>query len=219
MPAGTQAFTGKRLPFVSIVGGKIAQKVDKDYPGAEKRIIENKDGTRTEKWEFYYKSWVGKIEGLFFKELPFGEQLFIKFEDVIISVPVASNQFKTFAERLPNIDLKEQIDFSPYAFVTAENKTVKGVGVYQNGSKIDSYYKSGKVPLNGYPEVDNEAVKNKSYWKSYFAQVEAFLRNEMELFIRANFPRMAKKVEEPVKEEEPAKEVELSESDLSDLPF
>jgi len=197
--------SGSNKPYLSIVGGNIVQKVDKETPGARHREYELKDGGKGEKWELVFMNWTGKIKNIFFKETDYGEVCNIDLGDAVLTLNTSSRYFTDFACKVLNADLNQEMVFHPYDMEIEGGKKRQGISLQQNGNKLTNYFWDGKKIGNGFPEVDEmkkEKLK-KNYWKTYFAEVEAFL---------------IEKLQELKITESEKKPVILSEVDSSDIP-
>lgn len=165
-------------PYLSIVSGNIVQKVDKDTPGARLREYETKDGATGSKWELVYMNWTGQIHGITFKDGDFGTMCNIDLGDAFLTLGTSSRYFSDFASKVFNADLSQEITFHPYDMEGDGDKKIQGISLQQNGVKLKSYFRDeNNNPINDFPVVD-EAKKEKlkkNYWKTYFAEVEAFL--------------------------------------------
>ena len=161
-------------PYISIIEGNIAQKVDKDTEGAKYREFEPSDKTKGAKWELIFNSWTGTIQNITFKETTFGEMCNIELDDAILSLNTASRYFSDLACKLFNGDIKQKFTFHPYDF-EVDGKRKSGISLQQNGVKLKNYFYDGTKNLHDFPEVDKEKSIKKTYWKIYFAEVAEFL--------------------------------------------
>lgn len=204
--------------YLSIIGGKLAQKVQEGTEWAVKREYDV-DGNKWVKWELNYKNLSWFITNMVFKETDYWEMLMLTveqdWETDILTMNVKSRYFSDFARKLPNIDLNEVVELNPYDF-ESNGKQLRGLSIKQDWQKIqDNYYDwDKKKSLNGMPEVDKKELKEewKSYWEGYFMIVNKFLKKEV------------KKVEVPTGIDTGSKKVEGGETpiwelDISDQPF
>jgi len=171
-------------PFLSIVAGNIVQKVDKDTPGARYREYEKNDGSTAGKWENVYMNWHGTIQGITFKDTDFGTVCNIDLGDATLTLNTSSRYFSDFACKIPGADLKEELTFHPYDMEIEDGKKRQGISLQQNGQKLQNVYydPESKTTIGGFPQID-EAKKEKlkkNYWKTYFAEVEAFLVEKLQ---------------------------------------
>lgn len=190
--------TRSSKPYLTIVGGSLCQKVDKETPNARFREYELSNGTKGSKYELVFSSWEGIIRDMEFVEGDYGDQCKIHFDDAVIVLPTAGRYFSNFAEKVMNADLSKSIVFHPFDMEGDDGKRVTGVSVQQDGEKLKSYYWTGEKKEKGFPEVDQEKATRKTYWKAYFSEVEGFLADELSKLEFTAAP--------PVKEEDPLKE-------------
>lgn len=173
--------TQNKTPYLKIFRGQLVQSVDHNTPNARYRAYELKDGAKGEKWELVYKNWGGVVQGITFKDTDYGEMCHIAFEDAVLVVSTSSRYFSDIAAKLMNVDLGQPVSISPYDFETEDGKKKTGVSLTQGGEKVGSvYWKDGKLSPD-FPQVD-QVKKEKmkaNYWKVYFAEVEAFLIEEL----------------------------------------
>lgn len=174
-------FTGPSTTYLSIVGGALVQKVQEGTEGARLRKYERTDKTLGEKWELVYSNWEALITGIEFKKGDYGDECKVYFTDAILTMPTAGRYFADFATKLRSADLSKPVLIHPYSF-EADGKTKTGVSVQQDGVKLGNYYwdSEAKKSLHGIPEWDfDKAAKSSSYAKVYFAELEAFLVDEL----------------------------------------
>jgi len=173
--------------YVTILGdGSIRQKVEEGTENAVKRDYELKDGTKGVKYELVYDSLEGHINRISFKDGKYGKMLEVSIDDTTLSTNVESNFGTDLMKKLPAIKRELDVSLVPYSF-KADGKTRKGVTVYQNGEKINSFFHNeDKSSRNGFPEVDETKSKNtdetkrKRYWRDYFLDVSEFLVDYIE---------------------------------------
>ena len=131
-------------------------------------------------------NWTGKIQQISFKETDYGEVCNIDLGDAILTLNTSSRYFTDFACKIFNADISQEITFHPYDMEVEGGKKRQGISLQQNGVKLQNFFygKSGTadVVLHGFPivdEVKKEKLK-KNYWKTYFAEVEAFLIEKLQ---------------------------------------
>ena len=163
--------------YLSIYGdGSLKLKVDENTEGAKSRTT--KDGRIV--WEKSYSSLSGKIKSVDFYDGEYGKNLQITVEDkeeFVLSVGTGTSFGESLMKVLPNINLKESVEFKPYAIET-EDKRRTGVTVYQNGNKLPNYFwdNLAKKPINGYPEPEGDKDSySKEDWKIYYLKARKFL--------------------------------------------
>ena len=172
--------------YLSIIGWKLAQKVTEDTPWAVKREYELSDWNKWVKFEKYFKNLKWTISAIEFKEWPYWDQCIMTIsadKDVKISMSTWSQYFTSFARRLPNVKPLEEVAFNAYDFEGDNGKKIRGVTLTQDWEKILDFYfdKENKTALNWMPEADKAKAKKmwKAYWKTFFPEVEFFLKEEV----------------------------------------
>lgn len=173
--------------FITILAdGKFHQTVPEGTPGEVKREYEDKEGVKHTKNELIFDSVDGKVTKISFEDGEYGKNLQIEFDNEgVVSVGTASNFGEDLMKKIPNINLAIPVTLVPYAI--AEGKGKKGVTVYQNSIKIQSYYWDGTKSLNGIPETTSDTSKFTSDdWKVHFITVRKFLVTQIEKLIIDN---------------------------------
>jgi hypothetical protein len=180
MPGQQMTTNGK--PFLRIVSGQWAQKVDEGTEGAKLRKWKAPSGQEGQTWERQYMNWTGRIQDIEFKDTEFGEQCLVKLDDATLTLNTDSRFFSDMACKLMGADLSQPITFHPYSFEADDGRKKNGVSVQQNGIKLTNYYYDGTKNINGFPAVDEtqKARLKDKYWSSYFAEVAAFLREQLQ---------------------------------------
>lgn len=195
----TESHNNSDKLFITVLAdGKFHQTVAEGTEGAVVRTYEDKEGVEKQKTELIHDSVSGIITGIAFEDGEYGTSLHITLDNEgIISMGTASSFGEDFMKKLPNIDLKKEVKLAPYAF-EAEGKNRKGVTVYQDNEKIESYYfdKEAKKAINGMPEPEGDTSKFKSDdWKLHFLVVRKFLVAETSKIALANFFEPTNEVE------------------------
>jgi len=226
---------GTSKTYLSIIGGRLKQKVDAATEGAEERIYEDKEGNDQSKFELTHKNITGKLVGFDFDKKDFGvtmlEIIIIDDQGVFtqIGTPDNSRYASDFMEKLPNIDLTKDIVFNTYDFEAKNKKTGKvqrktGVSIIQGKDsagdplKINTaYFDFDKMePLRGLPQVDKEEADDYDTddWKMYYLTKKKFLVKETKKIFNKHLKTLDAKVEE-VK----ATTKKQVDSEPDDLPF
>lgn len=178
----TESHNSSDKKFITILAdGKFHQTVPEGTEGAIVRKYEDKEGLEKEKIELVHDSVEGKITGITFEEGDFGKSLHITLDNEgIISAGTTSNFGEDLMKKLPAIDFTKEVKLAPYAFEDEKGKSRKGVTVYQDGEKIDSFYKGeDNKAINGMPEPEGDTSKfDSDDWKMYFMTVRKFLIKE-----------------------------------------
>lgn len=165
--------------YLSIIGGRIRQKVDEGTEGAVLRKYETPTGEKGEKWELVYNTWEGVVKGLKIVENDYGKFLNVVFDDATLSIHSDSRYFSDFVKKLAGADLSKSIKVQPYDFEDENKKKVTGVNVYQGTDKLKDFFYDfeEKKQLNGFPVAGHSKAKpyDKDDWKMYFMEVKKFL--------------------------------------------
>lgn len=174
--------SGKK--FVTILAdGKFHQSVPEGTPGEVQRQYEDKEGFMKTKNELVFDSVTGKITKISFEDGDFGKSLQLEIDgEGVVSVGTASNFGEDLMKKLPNIDLAQPVKLVPYA-ITDGGKNKRGVTVYQNDAKVNSFYWNGKETINGLPETGDTSKFTSDDWKVYFITARKFLVSEVEKLI------------------------------------
>lgn len=178
--------------YVSILAdGMLHAPSTEDTEGAVRRDYETSSGEKGTKWEHVYSELTGKISKVAFREGDFGLQLQVTFEDegnkpIVLSVNTQSNFGEDIMKKLPNVDMEKAVKLVPYSFKDEKGKTKRGVTIYQDEQKIQSFYydPETKKPLHGYPVAKLPKVKKgekvpTSFWKLFYLQANAFLVEDL----------------------------------------
>ncbi len=149
--------------FISIIEGKLCQKVDKNTPGAKERV--NKIGNTV--WEKYYDKFTGKLVGIKTQEGgAYGKNWVFSFRDnkEVYHLQLSySNSFATaFLKMLPNVDLNKEMTVSPSVKVGEDGKNKSSLFINQNGVAIKHAY-TKDVP-NGLPQMIQVQIKGQMVW-------------------------------------------------------
>lgn len=180
MPVSTQNFSSK--PFLTIVQGKLRQKVEEGTPGAVYRTGQTPSGATYSKWEIVFPGWSGIILDIRVFENEFGETCNIEMDDVIISMPTDSRYFSDIIKKLAGADIQKEVTISPYDFEDKEGKRRSGVTVIQDEKKLSDHFanwENGRPTYKeGFPQPDEKMSKDD--WKIYFLSVKKFLKNWIE---------------------------------------
>jgi len=199
--------------YLTIIAGKLSQKVSEDTDGAIKREYDI-DGNKGVKWELRYKNLSGFITWIEFKQSDYGEMCIVTIEQNWevdkLTMNTDSRYFSDLGRKISNIDLSKTVFINPYDF-EKNGKQIRWLDIKQDWEKItDAYYDwETKKTKKGFPAVSDEDKKkyDSDSWKVFFIQIKKYLKAEME---KIEFPT----VDTGVKIEE--KEDEIS---VEDLPF
>jgi hypothetical protein len=202
--------------YLSIVGGRLRQKVAEGTEKAVLRKYETPTGEKGEKWELVYNTWEGVVRGLKVIENDYGKFLNVVFDDATLSIHSDSRYFSDFVKKLAGADLSKAIKVQPYDFEDENKKKVTGVNVFQGADKLKDYFYDfeKKKQLNGFPVSGHTKAKpyDKDDWKMYFMEVKKFLLAYVMLNIEPKLDRVeAEEIKMP--------EMEESEIQIDKVPF
>ena len=171
--------------FLTVVAGKLREKVEEGTEGATKRTGEVA-GTPFEKWELVYPGITAFITKIELQDGKYGKNVLIRMTDANgeeFTVSLGAENSRTgvpFMEAIPNLDLTKEVTLKPYKFNNDKGENVEGMQILQDGNKIKSafYDPETKSNLLGMPKA--EAKKNGEVnWKLYFAQRDEWLQTYM----------------------------------------
>lgn len=182
--------------YLSIIGGRFAEKVDKETTGA----ISRKNKKDETVWEIMNDRTSGIIKNMRIESNEsFGKQLILSMEDLgedyLINIPVESRYFDGFCNKIQSADLSKEIELAPYSFLpsNSENKKV-GMNIYQGGKKLDYFFT--KENQKGKPFPKDEKLDEDDY-KIFKIQERKFFCNLIEE-LNTKLPISSKeKVESP----------------------
>lgn len=165
--------------FITILAdGKFHQTVPEGTPNAITREYEDKEGVKQTKTELVHDSITGKITGIAFEDGEYGKSIQLTIDNEgIISAGTASNFGEDLMKKLPSVDFSKEVKLAPYAF-EADGKSKKGVTVYQDDVKLESFYwdSVAKKAVNSLPEPEGDTSKfDSDDWKMHFMKVRKFL--------------------------------------------
>lgn len=156
--------------FLHIADGKIVEKVSPDYPGAVKRI-NKKGGEVYERLDDFVE---GVITSMYEKSNEYNgneiKELCVRIqsdgESYTLSLGDGSRYWSSFAMRLPNLDLKKPVKFSPYSFTDkTTGKDVIGMNLFQGETKISP--KFTKENPGNMPQGKVVQYKGEDKWDFY----------------------------------------------------
>jgi hypothetical protein len=191
---GLKKDTDKKRYLTILADGKLHERVDEDTEGAKVRTKKEQDGTVVDVedkdgntiYELTYPGIVATIKDVKFNESDYGTNVNIELEDeddnqFILSLACSSNYGERFMEVLPNLDLNEEVDFTPYSFTPkGKSEKVRGLTIMQDGEKVENAFatKDGdewEVLIKGFPMPDPKKKYNSEKWKTFFAQRREWL--------------------------------------------
>jgi hypothetical protein len=169
--------------FLTVVAGKLREKVEEGTEGATKRTGEVA-GTPFEKWELVYPGITAFITKIELQDGKYGKNVLIRMTDANgeeFTVSLGAENSRTgvpFMEAIPNLDLTEEVTLKPYKFNNDKGENVEGMQILQDGHKIKSafYDPETKSNLLGMPKAEAKSGKEIN-WKLYFAQRDEWLQD------------------------------------------
>jgi len=201
--------------FYSIMKDKLTTKCEEDDEGAVKRV--NKNGKTV--WEKHEDGFEGHITNVKLQksnDKKFPDKINISLKDkeskmaIVLSLPVDSSYASTFFQVMKNIDLRKPVAFEPYHYVKKEHKNISppkytsGVGITQNGEKLDYFWEKDEVPQ--WKKMTDPDDEDKVIW-SKTKQLKFFL-GHFDKWLEASFKQ----------EEEDADTEEEDDEDEDDDP-
>lgn len=147
--------------FITILGGKLCQRVPEGTEGAVKRT--NKLGNVVN--EKFYDSFTGKLIDIKVQDGTYGKTWNFVFKDKEEPYTLQlsySNSFSTaLLKMLPNIDLAKEMKISP-SVKEIDGKSRSSLFINQDGKAIKHAY-SRENP-NGMPDMEQVTVKGVLVW-------------------------------------------------------
>lgn len=181
--------------YVSILGSDATFRkvVPEGTPGSVVREYETSDGKKGTKTELVFNELSGKITNIEMHEGNFGNNLQVTFSDtdgdVTLSIGTNTSFGEDFMKKLPALNLDVEIVAKPYNFTDDRGKTMKGITLLQNETKVENFFwdKEKKEGINGLPKPKGDTSKfTKDKWKIYFTEVKIFLEEYVtEKFVKA----------------------------------
>lgn len=182
-----------RKEYVSILSSDATLRmvVPEGTEGAVKRVYETSDGKTGSKHELVFNRIVGLVTDISFYDGDYGKLLQMDITDekgtLTLSVSTNQNFGEDIMKKLPNINLSEVVELSPYSFDDDKGKNKRGVSIVQKGKKIQNYFYDpvAKKNINGYPDPEGDPRSyDKDDWKMYFMKARKFLVS----YVEKNFP-------------------------------
>ena len=147
--------------YITILGGKLCQRVPKGTEGAVERI--NKIGNVV--YEKFYSSFTGKLIDIKTQEGTYGKTWNFVFKDKEEPYTLQlsySNSFSTnFLKMLPNIDLSKEMKIAP-SVKNVDGKDKSSLFINQDGKSLKHAY--SKDNPNGLPPMEQVTVKGVLVW-------------------------------------------------------
>lgn len=182
-----------KISYLRVSDGKIRLKSVKEDKEAEERFVDIK---KDYVYERVYTSCEGYLIDITVQThdeygTTYNLILFDPADGMKYSLGMAetSRYFSSFAQHMPNIDFSKPVTIKPYSF-TMEGRTNIGVSVWQEGVKLENYYraefdeKSGtSKPRNGMEKFNFTKAKSKEDKKILSLQLLKWLKAEMKPYL------------------------------------
>ena len=162
----------KTSTYLTIVGGKISQRVPEGTDGAIARKLKNGPNEGSEVYELQYGSVTGKITGGSVESGDYGDQVAIEIADgkesYVLKLPWNSKLRDAFVKRVPNIDVTEELEI--ICFPDKQDKSPVML-IKQKGGFVKFAYT--KDNPNGLPAPTKKKLRGKEEWD--WTETESFL--------------------------------------------
>jgi hypothetical protein len=207
----------KSSTYLTVVGGKISQRVPEGTEGAVSRTLKNGPNEGSDVYELQYGSVTGKISGGSVESGDYGDQISINLEDgkesYIVKLPWNSKLRDAFVKRIPNIEVSQEIEL--VCFPDKQDKSPVML-IKQNGGFVKFAYT--KDNPNGLPAPNKKVVRGKEEWD--WSEPETFLWDVASSFFE-QFEGNSKPAFQEEEKEAPDQFAESSDplSSDDDLPF
>ena len=193
--------------YLNAMFGALVQKVKAETEGTKKRV--NKKGDTV--FEIHHGSLTGKlISAEVVESESYGKFIELNMESdgttYNVSIPLKSGYSRTLLNKWPNVDLTQEFELSPYDFTGNDGKRVIGMGINQNGEKVD--YKWTKENPGKRPEPKKVEFDGEMKWD--YGAVTKFLIKAFE-YHNESLPAPVANPEPPVEE--------FATDEEDDLPF
>lgn len=170
--------------FLSVVAGKLREKVEEGAPGATLREGTLSNGETFSKWELVYPGITAFVTKVELRDGKFGKNVNIHMtdendEEFVVSLGAENSRTGVpFMMALPKLDLKKEVTLKPYKFNNDKSENVEGMTISQDGNKVQSafYDPEKKENLLGLPKAEPNK-RGETNWKLYFAQRDEWLQN------------------------------------------
>ena len=171
--------------FLTILAdGKFHQQVEEGTVGAIVREYEDENDEKKVKFELIHDSVKGIITKVSIEDGYKGlKNINLVIDSEIVSTGVKGQFGEDLLKKLPNLDLSKEVTITPYSFIPkGETNSKKGVTVYQDGIKMDSFYwdKETKTEKNGVPTAEKTEEFDADDWTNHFNIVRKFMVKEIE---------------------------------------
>lgn len=197
--------------FITILGGKLCQRVPEGTEGAVKRV--NKLGNTV--YEKFYDSFTGRLVDIKVQDGTYGKTwnfVFVDKEEPYTLQLSYSNSFATaLLKILPNIDLTKEMKISP-SVKEVDGRNRSTIFVNQDGKVLKHAYT--RENPNGLPPMEQVTVKGVLQWDDTARLV--FLQNMVDTQI---IPKLADSKVKNFLSQLPPAEPEEEEITVDEPPF
>lgn len=183
--------SNENYDYWRVSDGKLRKTTTDDDPAGIKRVIKKEGKEDRVIYEIVNKSVTGVVEAVSVREGKFGKQLSITVTDMLdkffIQVSWDSSYARSFLERLPGVNVSEEVTIQPYSFENDRGKIQSGITIYQDDKKVDCFFKTyedKKVTghLHGYPEPENTEMDSDDWKILIIQQMKFLMANVVESF-------------------------------------
>jgi hypothetical protein len=209
----------KSSTYLTIVGGKISQRVPEGTDGAVARKLKNGPNEGSEVYELQYGSVTGKITGGSVESGDYGDQVAIEISDgkesYVLKLPWNSKLRDAFVKRVPNIDVTEELEI--ICFPDKQDKSPVML-IKQKGGFVKFAYT--KDNPNGLPAPSKKKVRGKEEWD--WTETESFLWEVASSFFEQFEGDSTPEFQDSVDEEDLPSQFEsvgASKGDDDEIPF
>lgn len=148
--------------YLTIANGKLSRRMRQPTEKSIERVTE---GGKTVHEEFY-KGWTGRITNIYVKEHPeFGKfwnvVLTDEDGDAVIQMNYSSGYSAAFLKTLPNVNLDQEITFSPFMKIEGDKKKTT-VFISQNNQPLKHFYTRDNP--NDLPQLVKGRFKGQDVW-------------------------------------------------------
>jgi len=191
--------------FITILGGKLCQRVPEGTEGAVMRI--NKIGNTV--YEKFYDSFTGRLLDIKVREGSYGKTWNFTFQDKeeLYTLQLSySNSFATaLLKQLPNVDLTKEMKISP-STKEVDGKNRSSLFINQDGRTLKHAYTRDNP--GGMPDMEQITINGSLVWDDTKRLV--FLQNMVDTTI---LPQLAGTATTPAIEQNPVDKVEFDGDD------
>jgi len=186
--------------YYSIIDGTFRRRVQEGTEGAVKREYETPKGEKGVKHEIIVKDIIGFVRDINIFEGDYGRNLQITLDpneqgvSPKLQISVENNYGEDMLKKLPNVDFKKEVSFTPFAFTDEKTgRDIRGVTIMQDNEKIKGFFYDPDKgePINGMPGIPDKARTefSKDDWKMHFLNVRKFLIDYFEKNVHPRFVR------------------------------